>query len=1109
MKKVVNFIVDRRRLIIGLYVLLIIVSVIGIFHVNINYDMSKYLPKDSETKAGMQIMSEDFGDMSSITVMFDNLTEEEQLQIKDEIAGLDHVKNVMYFQDDENYQKDNHSKYVISVASGTYSDEAKDVIRELEEKYQGKSIAISGAVKDNDLLVSTLLKEIPVIAIIVVVIIFAILFLLCNSWMEPFLFMGCIGIAIIINMGSNALLPSVSFMTFAIGALLQMGLSMDYSIMLMNRYNQEKLSDTNSASAMKKALLHAFSAITSSSVTTIVGLLVLVFMSFTIGRDMGVVLAKGVLISLICIFTLLPGLIVIFDKAIAKTHKRALKFRMNPLMNFVTKARFVLIPVVVVVLIVSMMVKSGLGISYVKMFENPDQTKTEEVFGVDNPVVLLWNKSEDPEEIRKYIAWLEEQDAVNSVQDYSNTLGKEYTYTELADEMDLEKDQAKLLYQMYADHPNGDTYEKSTPYDLICFLDDNIAGNPAYADFMDADQIAQISDARAEMEEGKAKISDAEKELSDGEQEISDNEKLLSDSEAEITAGEKKLSDSKKQLSDAEKEISDKKKLLSDNEAKITAGEQEIAEGEEQIAAAEQQLAEKETEITAGEQQLTESEQQITEGEQQVAAAEQQLAESETQLTATEQQLAADKEQMKEQGKSEEEIAAELGEREQQLTSQRTQLEASKQELSSKKAELESGRQQLEASKKELESGRAQLEAAKQELLTKKAELESGKQELADGRTQLESGRGQLEAGEQELASGKQEWESGKQELANGRAKLESGWQQLEAGKQELADGRAELEKNKELYEKVMTPKELADAMDLDVSDVKNMLKIRRMSMLDVDKDTLTLEEFIQFITDDVLTDKTYSEALSADMKQEVLDGQKEIDENKGLLLGDNYNRMMVSLALPIEGQETFSFIGQMQEQANKTLSEDFYLVSDSTMGYEMNQGFQDELNFVTILTIVAILIVVFFTFRSVLSSAILVAVIQGAVFIITAIVSLQGTEVNYIALILVQCILMGSTIDYGILFLSNYREIRRTKDKKEAVCVAMNNSINTILTSSLILISSCLTVGLIMTQKIISQTCMIIAYGTICAVILIVFILPALVFTLDRWIIKRKKGDK
>ena len=303
-----------------------------------------------------------------------------------------------------------------------------------------------------------------------------------------------------------------------------------------------------------------------------------------------------------------------------------------------------------------------------------------------------------------------------------------------------------------------------------------------------------------------------------------------------------------------------------------------------------------------------------------------------------------------------------------------------------------------------------------------------------------------------------------------------------------------------------MTAEELADVMEEDQSDVEEMLKIRRMTMLDVENDKMELEEFVDFIIKEVLTNETYADAITDDMRKELEDGQKEIADNKELMLGEEYNRMMVSLALPIEGDKTFSFIGKMKEKAENIFLDETWIVGDSTMGYEMDLGFSDELNFVTLLTVAAILAVVVVTFRSLVCSATLVAVIQAAVYIVTAIVAMMGISVNYIALILVQCILMGSTIDYGILFMSNYREMRQEKDKREAMVSAMNYSIKTIMTSSLILISCCLTVGFIMTQEIIAQTCSVIAYGALCAVILVIFLLPALAYVLDRFMIKKTK---
>lgn len=292
---------QKRKAVYVVFALLMILSVFGIFSSNINYDMSKYLASDSDVKKGMEIMEDEFGENSAIIVMFDGLDQGQQLARQQELGKIDNVKNVVFDAKDERYQKDGHSKYLVTISADTYSDDSRQVLKDIKDKY-GDDAYVSGAVVDNDKMISTLVKELPVIIAIVGAVIFIILLIMCSSWIEPIIYLVCIGAAIALNMGSNVLLPSVSFMTFSICGLLQLGLSIDYSIMLMNRYAQEKQRVSTSEDAMIRALARSFAPVSGSSVTTIVGLLALVFMSFKIGQDMGIVLAKGVFISLISIF---------------------------------------------------------------------------------------------------------------------------------------------------------------------------------------------------------------------------------------------------------------------------------------------------------------------------------------------------------------------------------------------------------------------------------------------------------------------------------------------------------------------------------------------------------------------------------------------------------------------------------------------------------------------------------------------------------------------------------------------------------------------------------------------------------------------------------------
>ena len=277
MKKITDFIVDKRYWILTLFIILTILATIVSNKVNINYEISKYLPDTSETRIGMDIMEEEFKEIES-------------------------------------------------------SD------------------------KDTDILPMWIMALAIGCAIIILII-------MCESYIEPFLFLATILMAVLLNNGTNIIFDSVSNITSSISAILQMALSMDYSIMLINRYRQERENEPNNKiQAMKNALYNTFTSILSSSVTTIVGLIALVFMSFTIGKDLGFVLAKGVLFSLICIFFVLPILILMCDKLIAKTKKKTPHIKLDKIGKISYKFRYIAVPLFIVIFISSYFQKGNLNI---------------------------------------------------------------------------------------------------------------------------------------------------------------------------------------------------------------------------------------------------------------------------------------------------------------------------------------------------------------------------------------------------------------------------------------------------------------------------------------------------------------------------------------------------------------------------------------------------------------------------------------------------------------------------------------------------------------------------------------------------------------------------
>ena len=276
-------------------------------------------------------------------------------------------------------------------------------------------------------------------------------------------------------------------------------------------------------------------------------------------------------------------------------------------------------------------------------------------------------------------------------------------------------------------------------------------------------------------------------------------------------------------------------------------------------------------------------------------------------------------------------------------------------------------------------------------------------------------------------------------------------------------------------------------------------------SLYDYDKNwTLTVEKFINFLSDKVLPDGRFAERIDDEMREKINDGHKTINDAKDLLVGPRHYRALIESNLPAEGDQTFALISDLKSELGPRNKIDYFMVGDSAMAYEMSQTFSDEMNFITILTMLSIFAVVVCTFKSFFVSMLLVLVIQCAVYIVMAYLSLTGSRIFFIALIIVQSILMGATIDYAILFTSYYVENRSyfKMSIRDALISTYNRSINAILTSASILIIVTAIVGNFATA-IAAAVCQAISLGTFCATLIILVLLPALLATLDKFVIK------
>ena len=714
MKKISNFLVEKRFLIFGIMVIFSIISIIVMNKVNINYDMTKYLPSDSNMKKGMEIMEKEFPSTidSTLNIMFENLTEEEKETIENDLAKIKNVDKVEYEIDSEEYNKDQYTLYKLHIYKEATSKDSKQVYNDITHNYNKYTYYLGG---DLDEIYTS--DFTPTLLISILVIMMIILFTMSKSWFEPLLFIITILFAIILNKGTNIIFDSVSSITNSIAALLQLVLSMDYAVMLINRYRQEKQNEKDKIKAMKETINNSFKSISSSAITTITGLLILVFMTFTIGKDIGLVLAKGVFFSLLCVFTILPCLILTTDKILEKTSKKTININFKGLSDFSYKFKIVVTIVFVCLLCGAFYIKNNVNFTYTL----DDNNKIDEIFPSENTIVVLY-KNENKNKISKLIEELSQNENITTINDYSTTIGMRLNSTELAQMTGMDENLISQIFGLYFKNNGISTDGKVEMYDFINFISTNLVNDDNFKSYIN--------------EETKMKISQA-------------------------------------------------------------------------------------------------------------------------------------------------------------------------------------------------------------------------------------------------------------------------------------------------------------------------------MTMMDA---------------------------------------------NKGQLVGENYSRMIINTSLEDEGAE----INNLLDYLDKNLPEDSYVIGNSAMSYEMSKTFVDEFNFISILTAIAIFVVVAISFKSLIVPLILVVVIQTSIYLLMAVLNITDYNMYYLALLIVQGILMGATIDYAILFTSYYKEGRKKLNLKEGIKYSYDKSYHSILTSSLILICVTFAAGLLFENPTVGNICMVISFGSLSALLLIMFILPSLLCIFDKLIIKK-----
>ena len=440
-KKIVKF----RVPILILSIILLIPAVWGYVNTRINYDVLTYLPEDIETMQGQEIMTNDFGIGAFSMLMVDGMEDKDIVKLKEKVEKVDGVANVLWYDSladisvpqsmlpsklyDE-YNTEDGTMMAVFFKDGTSSDETMKAVTEIR-KVTGKECFLSGMsaiVEDTKKLAE---KETPLYVLIAVALSALVLAITMESIFVPVLFLLSIGIAIVYNLGTNVFFGEISYITKALAAVLQLGVTMDYSIFLMHSYQEQQVRyNGDKERVMAHAISQTFSSVIGSSVTTVAGFIALCFMSFTLGKDIGIVMAKGVIFGVLVCVTVLPSMILCFDKLIEKTKHKPLLPDIGRISDKVTKRYVIYVVAFVILLFPAIYGNNHTGVYYNLDESLPKDlpsvianTKLKEDYNMNTTHMILVDSSVAGSDVKKMSQEIEKVDGVKWVLGLDNLVG--------------------------------------------------------------------------------------------------------------------------------------------------------------------------------------------------------------------------------------------------------------------------------------------------------------------------------------------------------------------------------------------------------------------------------------------------------------------------------------------------------------------------------------------------------------------------------------------------------------------------------------------------------------------------------------------------------------
>lgn len=435
MQKFGRGVVKLRVPILIVSVLLLIPSIFGFLSTRINYDILSYLPSDIETMKGQDIMLDEFGKGGFSLVMLDGMDDKDVEKVKEKIEKVDHVCDVLWYDtladvslpkevlpDDiyDFFNTDNSTMMAVFFDEATSADGSLEAVKEIRS-IAGEQCFVSGMSSVVEDIKDLTMQEAPMYVVIAVILTSIILALTMDSFLIPLFFMLSVGMAIIYNMGTNFIQGEISFITEALAAVLQLAVTIDYSIFLWHSYKEEKEKHPgDNKEAMAVAIGKTITSVVSSSITTVAGFLALCFMSYELGMDMGIVMAKGVVIGVICCITVLPSMILVFDKALEKTMHKDLVPSLEKPSKFIIKHHAAFIVLFIVVLIPAIYGQINTNVYYNLTDTLPKDlnsvianTKLDEEYNMATTHMLLVDADMKPKEVNSMLDEMGKVDGVS------------------------------------------------------------------------------------------------------------------------------------------------------------------------------------------------------------------------------------------------------------------------------------------------------------------------------------------------------------------------------------------------------------------------------------------------------------------------------------------------------------------------------------------------------------------------------------------------------------------------------------------------------------------------------------------------------------------------